>query len=178
MTYIFVYNLINTKMELNVRHVTWHRRLMCCFVCGLMRLGITLGGGFSPGPSKILFNDSSLVAIISHRRQKSSSSMQASEYADITLMRLARGCVQLRWIITSLAWSHTCCRVNRIASSPSRLPGGFSDVTTNAEKIRSKIRSTDLLLSRLSNKVCCETRCDGLHFSHLLPFPYVPTSRL
>lgn len=32
-----------------------------------MRLGITLGGGFSPGPSKIFFNNSSLVAIVSHR---------------------------------------------------------------------------------------------------------------
>lgn len=76
-------------------------------------------------------------------------------------MRLAPGCVQLRWIITSLAWAHTCCRVNRISSSPSRLPGGSSDVTTNAEnvqRIRSKISSTDLLLSRLNNKVCCEAR--------------------
>lgn len=59
---------------------------MCCFVGGLIRLGITLGGGFSPGPSKILFNNSSLVAIISHRRQNSSSSMQASDNANITLM--------------------------------------------------------------------------------------------
>lgn len=29
-----------------------------------MRLGITLGGGFSPGPSKSFFNNSSLVAMI------------------------------------------------------------------------------------------------------------------
>ncbi len=43
-----------------------------------MRLGITLGGGFSPGPSKIFFNNSSLVAIVSHRRQKSSSPVQAT----------------------------------------------------------------------------------------------------
>lgn len=48
----------------------------------------------------------------------------------------------------SLAWSHTCCRVNGIASSLSRLAGGFSDVMTNAEnvqRIRRKISSTDLL---------------------------------
>lgn len=43
-----------------------------------MRLGITLGGGFSPGPSKIFFNNSSLVAIISHSLQKSSNSVQAA----------------------------------------------------------------------------------------------------
>lgn len=66
-----------------------------------MRLGITLGGGFSAGPSKILFNNSCLVAMFSHRRQKSSNSIQASDNADINLMRWASGCVQLRWNLVS-----------------------------------------------------------------------------
>lgn len=53
-----------------------------------MRLGITLGGGFSPGPSNIFFNNSSLVAMISHSRQKSSNLVRATT-ADINSMRLA-----------------------------------------------------------------------------------------
>lgn len=81
----------------------------------------------------------------------------------------------------SLAWSHTCCRVNGIASSLSRLAGGFSDVMTNAEnvqRIRSKISSTDLLLlSRLGQQGVLRGQA-GLMALHLLPFPYVPTSRL
>lgn len=95
-------------------------------------------------------------------------------------MRLAPGCVQLRWIITSLAWAHTCCRVNRIASSPSRLPGGSSDVTANAEnvqRIRSKISSTDLLLSQgvLRGQVLWPYTCFLFHTN----VPYQrPVSRL
>lgn len=53
-----------------------------------MRFGITLGGGFSPGPSKIFFNNSSLVAMISCSRQNSCNSVRAA-IADINSMRLA-----------------------------------------------------------------------------------------
>ena len=83
-----------------------------------MRLGITLGGGFSPGPSKIFLNNSSLVAIISHSRQKSINSVQGTT-ADINSIRLAPYYAQLRWIITSLACSHIRCRVGlRLAPHP------------------------------------------------------------
>ena len=53
-----------------------------------MRFGITLEGGFSPGPSKIFFNISSLVAMISRSHQNSSNSVRAT-IADINSMRLA-----------------------------------------------------------------------------------------
>lgn len=72
-----------------------------------MRLGITLGGGFSPGPSKIFFNNSSLVAISSRSRQNSGNSARAT-IADINLMRLAlRLCPAVaRRIITILVVSY------------------------------------------------------------------------